>query len=61
MISSQPLCWICWETRYPHRKPTRPTAGVVACCCLCSAVTYSGIVVQLDSRSVPYPVKEVAS
>lgn len=58
MTWNQPLCWICWEWRNPHRSPKRRRSNEAASCCLCSAVTYSGIWVLLDPASVRYPTKE---
>lgn len=52
----QPICDADWsrqfpETDFPARNPDRP----LRFCCLCGRLTDSGITLQIDPSTVPYP------
>lgn len=54
----QPICDDDWRRQFPHapypqRNPERP----VRICCLCGRFTTSGITLQIDPETVPFPTE----
>jgi hypothetical protein len=46
------LCDRCWKEREPNREPGRLRADV-GTCCVCKALTTSGIYVRVDPAQMP--------
>jgi len=52
---NQPSCDVCWEDREGRRTPVRKKDRERETCAWCGSVTYSGIYVRVDPRTVKYP------
>lgn len=51
----QPICDADWRRQFPHTYPHRNSERPMRVCCLCGRVTTSGITLQIDPDTVPFP------
>lgn len=57
---TQPMCSEDYARLYPGRRPYQVIGDYreSETCCMCGQITWSGIFVRIDPRTVPHPKEE---
>jgi hypothetical protein len=51
----QPLCDDCWMQEHQQPPARRRSGSELETCCRCGGLTRSGIYVEVDPQTVPWP------